>query len=68
MVESASMRVDFTTSYAAIVQGVLDFCLEKNLILLSNPQLEPVSLSLAGVQAVIEASPQVVTYNKLSGK
>ncbi|MES2485162.1 MAG: hypothetical protein V4581_04335 [Bacteroidota bacterium] len=65
-VESVSLRIDFTKPYLLVLDAILDFCIENNLIILTNPGLEPVALNFPALEFIIESSPQVSRYRQFS--
>ena len=64
IVESVSFRIDFTSDYKLILDGIIEFCILKGLIILDEKlQIVPLNYELA--RSVLENAPQVKKYNNL---
>lgn len=67
IIESVSFRIDFTSDYEAVLQGIIEFCILKGLIILDEKlQVMPLNYEIA--KSIIELAPQVRKYNELKHK
>ena len=65
IVESVSFRIDFTSNYDPVLNGIIEFCILKGLIILDE-ELNAIPLNFQVIKSVIENAPQVKRYNQLS--
>ena len=61
---SASFRIDFTSDYEPILNGILEFLIHNGLIIIDE-SLEEVLLNFETVKEVIHNSPQFKRYKEL---
>ncbi|MFZ4476143.1 MAG: hypothetical protein ACOYPR_13175 [Saprospiraceae bacterium] len=67
IVESVSFRIDFTSNYEFVLQGIIEFCILKGLIILDqNLQMVPLNYEIA--KNFVEKAPEVETYDYLLNK
>ena len=61
---SASLRIDFTSNYEAILNSLIQFFILKGLIIV-NEEFNLTPLNYEVIKTTIETSPQFIKYNKL---
>ena len=64
---SVSFRIDFTSDYEQILNEIIEFCIFNGLIILDE-DLNILPLNFQSVKSIIENSPQVKKYNRLSNQ
>ncbi len=62
---SVSFRIDFTSKYESVLAKIIEYCLQRGLIIIDE-DLMIVPLNIETIKAIIENSPQIKKYNKLS--
>lgn len=62
IVESVSFRIDFTSNYQKVLQGIVEFCISNDLIILDE-KLNIIPLNFDSMAFVIKNAPQVLKYN-----
>lgn len=62
---SVSFRIDYTSNYEPALSQIIEFCVFNGLIILDE-NLNIVPLNFENAKTVIEHSPQIEKYNKLS--
>lgn len=63
-IESASLRIDFTSDFESLLRGIVDFCIYKELILLDE-EMQIVPLNFESIIHIINSSIQLKMYKKL---
>lgn len=66
-VTSVSFRINFTSNYEMVLNGIIEFCILRGLIILDE-KLQVVTLNLESVKNLIENAPQVSKYNKIKNQ
>lgn len=66
VVESVSFRIDFRTDYAGVLNGLLTFFIQNQLIILDE-KLNVIPLRFQVISDIIQNSPQIKKYRMLSG-
>ncbi|MEY3241807.1 MAG: hypothetical protein RIR11_3246 [Bacteroidota bacterium] len=67
IVESVSFRIDFTSDYEFVLNGIIEFCILNGLIILDE-NLNIVPLNLETAKSIIIHAPQVLKYNNLQSE
>ena len=64
-VASVSFRIDFRTNYENIVRNIIELCITNGFnIMYDSHSIIP--LNFESINSIIQASPQISIYNKLS--
>jgi hypothetical protein len=61
IVKSVSFRIDFSNDYEMVLKGIIEFCIQKGLIILDE-KLQLVTLNYEVARSIIENSPQMNKY------
>jgi hypothetical protein len=64
IVESVAFRIDFTSDYELVLNGIIEFCILKGLIILDQ-NLNIVPLNFETAKSIVNNAPQVIKYNNL---
>lgn len=67
IIQSVSFRIDFRTNFESILNKIINFCMDKSLVILDE-NLNKVPLYLLHFEEIIYKSSQVKKYNILAGK
>lgn len=64
---SVSFRIDFRTDFEAMVRGLIEFCIQHGLTVLSDELIE-MPMNYEAFEAVITKHNQIDTYSRLTKK
>lgn len=64
-VASVSFRIDFRTNYENIVRNIIELCITNGFSIM-NDSHSIISLNFESLNSIIQESPQISIYNKLS--